>query len=404
MRKRVVIYAFLIAALIVLSAGPASATATTSAKTRILINEASLEGSEVIAVNGVTLVSFRALLDALGGKIGYDGETGAVTGRLNGKTIRIWADEALFEYEDQGYGFPMPVKAVKGRLYVPVRALGAALGYQLSYDSSNRSFRLTKYGFGQDGYVRELLEAYYRGTHQPLSDLVTLDNPDRIYLEASSSRKKIPNRSFEFWMGDIVYLSDKEAAVTAGFRSETQAVSSSVERRFYLRREQGQWKIANAEWVHFTQDLPKDADESAKQLLATRQLETQRVLRDLEAYYEAMSEENLEQAMKSLSPYFVEEWEKATITDETYGAFLEELFDDEYSNSVEELLDARVLYLDDSVAAVYARILYSEENSNPNVKESERSYTHEYELVVEMDLTPVGRWTFYRDWDLNGDY
>ncbi|QMV42760.1 copper amine oxidase N-terminal domain-containing protein [Cohnella cholangitidis] len=402
MRKIIVLYAFLIAAVIVLSAGPASATE--SAKTRITINDVSLEGSEVIAVNGVTLVSFRALLDAFGGKIGNDGETGAVTGRLNGKTIRIRADEALFEYEDQVYDFPIPVKAVKGRLYVPVRALGAALGYHLSYDSSNRAFRLTKYGLGQDGYVRELLEAYYRGTRQPLSDLVTLDNPDRIYLEASSSRKKIPNRSFEFWMGDIVYLSDKGAVVTAGFRSETQAVSSSVERRFFLRREQGQWKIANAEWVHFTQDLPKDADESAKQQLATRQTETQQVVRDLETYYKAMNEENLEQAMKSLSPYFVEEWEKATITDETYGSFLQELFEGDYSDRVEKLLDARVLYLDDSIAAVHARILYSEENNNPNLKESERSYTQEYELLVEMDLTPEGRWTFYRDWDLNGDY
>lgn len=81
----------------------------------------------------------------------------------------------------------------------------------------------------------------------------------------------------------------------------------------------------------------------------------------------------------------------------TYREFLNEGFESGYPQN-NKLLDARVLYLGDAHAVVHARVLFSQ------TTESRGEESREYELLIDMDRTADGRWTYYGEWDLDGDY
>ncbi|WP_239614631.1 stalk domain-containing protein [Cohnella mopanensis] len=231
---------------------------------------------------------------------------GAITGRFEGATLRVWANDELFEFDERSYGFPVPTATRNGRVFVPLRTLGEVLEHSIRYDQAKKQISLIKHGFGQDGEIREKLEAFFNGEGS-VEDLFTMDYPDRIYWEDSSDLRKLPRRSYDFWMGDITYPTAREAVVSAGYRSETQTLKSSVETKFTLRLEGGTWKITDRKWVHFTLDLPADADETAGRLSSENASETQKIVSDLKKHYEAMNGRKLEAAKATFSPYFIEE-------------------------------------------------------------------------------------------------
>lgn len=394
MKKIVCLSTFLVLLLCSYANEPASAKDNRTV--RIIANGGEPTESVAIIENGITLIPIRTIAEILNAKIGIEGETGAIAGQFEGTTLRVWANDEFFEFDERTYGFPVPTVTRNGRMFVPLRTLGEVLGYSIRYDQAKNQFSLIKHGFGQEGEIREKAEAFFN-REGSVEDLFTMDYSDRIYWEDSSDLRKLPRRSYDFWMGDITFATAREAVVSAGYRSETQTLKSSVETKFIFRREGGIWKIADREWVHLSLDLPADADETAGRLSSENASETQKIVSDLTKHYEAMNGRKLAAAMTTISPYFIEEWERMTYEESTYRDFLKELFEGG-SEDRNELLDARVLYLSDAHAVVRARVLFSQ------TTEFRGEESREYDLLIDMDRTEDGRWTYYGERDLDGDY
>lgn len=44
--------------------------------------------------------------------------------------------------------------------------------------------------------------------------------------------RRLPWKSYDFWMGDIAYPTAREAVVSAGYRSETRTLKSRIQMKF----------------------------------------------------------------------------------------------------------------------------------------------------------------------------
>lgn len=352
----------------------------------------SFHQSAVVTSEGNTFVPMRAIFEKLGATVKWDQNTKTATAAKGKTVVKLTIGKTTATVNGKSVTLTAAAITLNGNTMVPLRFIAEALGATIGWENATQTAIITS----AEKLIQEKLEAYFN-KEGSVEELFTMGYPDRIYWEDSSDLRKLPRRSYDFWMEDITYASAEEAIVSAGYRSETQALKSSVETKFTLQREDDTWKISDREWVHFTFDLPADADETAGRISSENANETQKLISDLKKHYEAMNGRKLEAAMATLSSYFIEEWERMTYTESTYRDFLQELFEGGYADR-NELLDARVLYLGDSHAVIHARVLFS------MTTELQGEESHEYDLLIDMDRTADGRWTYYDEWDLDGDY
>lgn len=366
---------------------------------QVIVNGAKLPNAKAILKNGETLLPFRAFIEGLGGKVGSDPETDALIGELNGETLKVWAGEKIMEYKQKGYYLSSPVRIIQNRTYLPIRSAAEVLGYEVVFEKKSLTVTLTKYGFGQDKSIERLLEGYMeRSLKQPLQDVFIDGYEELIYLDEQLYEGYGPYQSFETWVGVIEYPSSTRAVVTAGYRSETQVLYESVETEYFLIKVGTAWKIYKVNPRHFQMELPSDVNNTVIELEENKPAAVQNVLQDLHAYYKAMNEENYDQAMSFTSPLYIADWNSRAQDWYKYEKILKNRF--ENTKTKEELLEARVLYMDDSYAAVHARILNSEQLDG----EDEVEEPYEYELIISMDLIDGKRWTYNSELDINGDY
>lgn len=390
-----------LAAIIVFLCGivPCYGAAAAKDNVQVIVNGVKLAQAKAVLEKGETLIPFRALFEALGGKVGYDKETEALTGELDGEIMRLWLGEDIIEYKQKTYYLSNPIKTIHNRTYLPIRIAGEVLGFEVAFDKRSRTVTFTKFGFGQDETIKQLLQGFMkRNLEQPLKDLFIGGYEDLIYLNENLYEGYGPYRSFDTWVRNISYSSSSTAVVSAGYHSQTQVLDESVELRFSLLKAGGNWKISQYEWVHFNMQLPDDADITANNLVEKNPEAVQQILRDLSAYYKAMNEENYEQALQFTSPLFIADWNSKIMMEwANYENIIKHRFEE--TATTEQLLEARVLYMDDSYAAVHALILH---NKQINGEKAEEPY--KYEFIISMDLIDGKRWTYNSEIDINGDY
>lgn len=89
--------------------------------------------------NGRTLVPLRALGEALGAEIGWDGSTETATLALAGTTVelKIGSREALVN--GRQLTLDVPARLIGGRTFVPLRFIGQALGARVEWDEASRT-------------------------------------------------------------------------------------------------------------------------------------------------------------------------------------------------------------------------------------------------------------------------
>lgn len=103
-------------------------------------------GLEPIAVNGRTLVPFRALLERLGAQVDY--KDGRITAKTeSGDTLTMYIGDSTLSYTvgdrlEETDMAAAPI-AVGGHVYIPVRAAAEALGLDVYWDSYYEAAHLT---------------------------------------------------------------------------------------------------------------------------------------------------------------------------------------------------------------------------------------------------------------------
>lgn len=182
-----VLAALLLAALLTVPASAAGRTITVHPGIGVYVNDQKLNPTdangnavEVFSYNGTTYLPVRAISEALGLTVRWDaaansvqitrqGSAAAVSGGSSGRQstapktitihpgISVYLDGTLLRPTDAN-GNPVEVFSSNGTTYLPVRAIGEALGLEVTWDAAANSVRVGQSGAGASagipaGYV-----------------------------------------------------------------------------------------------------------------------------------------------------------------------------------------------------------------------------------------------------------
>ncbi|XEC96219.1 TraB/GumN family protein [Paenibacillus tarimensis] len=94
---------------------------------------------EPVIDGGTTLVPLRPLFDSLGLTLDWDAEEQAATGTKQGLVVELQTGNSTAAVNGMPVELPKAPKAIGGTTYVPVRFVGEAAGYEVSWDPATRS-------------------------------------------------------------------------------------------------------------------------------------------------------------------------------------------------------------------------------------------------------------------------
>ncbi|WP_372814828.1 copper amine oxidase N-terminal domain-containing protein [Paenibacillus sp.] len=94
--------------------------------------------------NGFSLIPMRALLEALGADIAWDGDSRTVTVKLQGKTIVLQVDRPDASVNGRTVELDVPARMKDGRVLIPTRFVSEQLGSAVVWQPKNKAIMIYK--------------------------------------------------------------------------------------------------------------------------------------------------------------------------------------------------------------------------------------------------------------------
>ena len=101
-------------------------------------------GSPATIVEGRTLVPLRAIFEALGASVEWDGSSKTVTSRLDGTETKLTVGENALYKNGEKVTLDVPASIINDRTMVPARAIAESYGVKVEWDAKTRTVILTK--------------------------------------------------------------------------------------------------------------------------------------------------------------------------------------------------------------------------------------------------------------------
>lgn len=133
-------------ALLTVAAGLAASSVAASAADDIsvLVNGSPLEFDvPPIIENERTLVPMRAIFEALGAEVSWDGDTATVTAKKDGDTLSIIIGSNILYKNGRATELDVPAKIVDERTLVPLRAVAESFDANVDWDGETQSVLIT---------------------------------------------------------------------------------------------------------------------------------------------------------------------------------------------------------------------------------------------------------------------
>ena len=115
-------------------------------------------GQEATIVEGRTLVPLRAIFEALGATVEWNGETKTVSSTLGETTVKLVIGENTLYRNDQEITLDVPAQIMNGRTLVPARAVAEAFGVSVAWDSTSRAVILGSGASAYNAYLENILD------------------------------------------------------------------------------------------------------------------------------------------------------------------------------------------------------------------------------------------------------
>ena len=90
-------------------------------------------------INERTMVPLRAIFEALGAEVDWNSDTKTVTSEKDGTTIKLTIDNPTMYINDKAVTLDAPGCIIDGRTLVPVRAISEAYGIQVGWNGDTRT-------------------------------------------------------------------------------------------------------------------------------------------------------------------------------------------------------------------------------------------------------------------------
>ena len=100
-------------------------------------------GTTPLIRNGRTLLPIRAIIEAMGGKVGWDSATRTVSLSLDGKELYMRIDHSYMWDEGASYALDSVPVIIGGRTMLPVRAVMEYFGASVAWDGAARTAAIT---------------------------------------------------------------------------------------------------------------------------------------------------------------------------------------------------------------------------------------------------------------------
>ena len=95
-------------------------------------------------VDSRTLVPLRAIFEALGATVEWDGETRTVTSSMGSTNIKLTIDDTNLYVNGTAKTLDVPAMIIDGRTMVPARAVAEAYGCDVAWDGATSTVTITK--------------------------------------------------------------------------------------------------------------------------------------------------------------------------------------------------------------------------------------------------------------------
>lgn len=126
-------------------------------------------------VNGRTLVPVRKIFEELGYTVDWNNDTRTAIAVSAERTIRITIDSYTMYVNDEAKALDVPACIIDGRTLVPARAISEASGYKVDWDGDTRSVLITQ-PVKSVGPYKELKELILKeGTYLEDSNAYTIE-------------------------------------------------------------------------------------------------------------------------------------------------------------------------------------------------------------------------------------
>lgn len=155
----------LLAALAAALLAPAAPAAGAEPGLQVMVNGQVLNlDTPAFIENGRTLVPLRAIFEALGARIEWNGATRTVTGTRGSRTVVLTVDSDQARVDGQEVRLAVPAKIRGGRTFVPLRFVAEALGASVDFDGETRTVLVVDLAYTGAGAHAGLLQkmALYR--------------------------------------------------------------------------------------------------------------------------------------------------------------------------------------------------------------------------------------------------
>ena len=96
-----------------------------------------------VSINGRTMVPARALTEAMGGNVGWDGATQQVTLQAGGNTLVMTLNQTAYTINGIDKTMDVPPMSLEGRTLIPLRLAGEALGCQVEWFAATQEILVT---------------------------------------------------------------------------------------------------------------------------------------------------------------------------------------------------------------------------------------------------------------------
>jgi len=102
--------------------------------------------------DGRTLVPIRAIIEAFGGKVGWDDDAKTVSLSLDGDSIKLTIDSYSAYLNGQKHSLSVAPAIIKGRTMLPIRFIAEGFNLGVAWDSDDKTVTIIRNGLDEEEY------------------------------------------------------------------------------------------------------------------------------------------------------------------------------------------------------------------------------------------------------------